>query len=55
MAHGLHDEVLPVELAGRKVAADLSARGDEAELVQFDGGHVVTPDLVAQGVAGWPG
>jgi phospholipase/carboxylesterase len=47
VSHGTGDVVLPVQLCGRKVVAQLRARGYEVEYVEFDGGHVVTPGLVA--------
>lgn len=55
VSHGRADAVLPVDVCGRKVVAQLRAAGYVVEYVEFDGGHVVTPELVASGVQTWLG
>ncbi len=55
MAHGTADRVLPVERCGRRVARDLAAAGYDVDYDEFDGGHVVTPDLVTAALDSWLG
>ena len=55
IAHGTGDRVLPVDRCGRRVARDLGAAGFDVTYEEFDGGHVVTPDLVRSALAAWPG
>jgi phospholipase/carboxylesterase len=53
ISHGTHDRVLPVDRCGRRVARDLSAAGYEVTYEEFDGGHVVTPELVTAALDAW--
>jgi phospholipase/carboxylesterase len=46
IAHGLVDEQLPVETAGRANAAKLTAAGYDVEYVEFNGKHVIQPAIV---------
>ncbi len=55
VSHGIHDQVLPVERCGRVVVAQLRGQGYDVQYVEFDGTHVVTPDLVATAVTSWLG
>ncbi len=55
IAHGTADRVLPVERCGRRVARDLAAAGYDVDYDEFDGGHVVTPDLVTAALDSWLG
>jgi phospholipase/carboxylesterase len=55
IAHGTRDRVLPVERCGRRVSRDLSAAGYDVRYEEFDGGHVVTPDLVTAALETWLG
>ena len=55
IAHGTHDRVLPVERCGRRVARDLTAAGYDVVYDEFEGGHVVTPDLVGAALDTWLG
>lgn len=55
VSHGRTDVVLPVELCGRRVVTRLRATGYDVEYVEFDGGHVVTPELVGRAVRAWLG
>ena len=52
ITHGTHDRVLPVARCGRRVAADLQAEGFGVDYREFDGEHVVPPDL-ALAAAEW--
>ena len=53
IAHGIADRVLPVERCGRKVAGQLTAAGFDTTYVEFDGGHVVNPELVTAALDWW--
>jgi phospholipase/carboxylesterase len=53
ICHGTDDRVLPVARCGRRVAADLAAGGYDVTYDEFDGGHVLTPHLVAAGLDWW--
>ncbi|WP_448640453.1 alpha/beta hydrolase [Geodermatophilus sp. URMC 63] len=55
IAHGTRDRVLPVERCGRRVARDLAGAGYDVVYDEFDGGHVVTPDLVTAALDAWLG
>jgi len=51
VAHGRHDEQLPIATSGRANAAKLSAAGYAVEYVEFDGLHVIHPPVVEQAIA----
>jgi phospholipase/carboxylesterase len=53
ISHGTHDRVLPVERCGRRVSRDLASAGYEVAYDEFDGGHVVTADLVTAALDWW--
>jgi phospholipase/carboxylesterase len=53
ISHGAHDRVLPVDRCGRRVARDLKAAGYEVTYEEFDGGHVMTPELVTAALDSW--
>ncbi|HEX2075990.1 MAG TPA: phospholipase [Geodermatophilus sp.] len=53
ISHGTRDRVLPVERCGRRVSRNLAAVGYDVAYVEFDGGHVVTPDLVTAALDRW--
>lgn len=55
LSHGTSDPVLPVELCGRKVVAALTGAGYGVDYREFDGGHVITDDLVTAAVDAWLG
>ncbi len=47
VTHGVHDEVLPIERTSRRVVPALRRAGYDVDYREFDGGHVVPPDLAA--------
>jgi phospholipase/carboxylesterase len=47
ISHGTADRVLPVGRCGRRVARNLAAAGHDVTYEEFDGGHVVPPQLLA--------
>ena len=53
IAHGRADRVLPVERCGRRVARELRGAGFAVTYEEFDGGHVVRPDLVTRALDWW--
>ena len=53
VAHGTADAVLPVERCGRRVAALLEKKGCPVHYQEFDGPHVVRPDLLEQAFSWW--
>lgn len=53
ISHGTADRVLPVERCGRRVAGQLTAAGYDTTYEQFEGGHVVTPELVTAALDWW--
>ena len=55
ICHGSRDRVLPVERCGRRVAGELSAAGYDVTYEEFDGPHVVPPELGTAAVGWWLG
>ena len=53
VAHGTADTVLPVDRCGRRVVGLLERQRYDVRYEEFDGGHVVRPDLLAQAFAWW--
>ena len=53
IGHGTDDRVLPIDRCGRRVAAQLREDGYDVGWTEFDGGHVVTPDLVTAALEWW--
>jgi phospholipase/carboxylesterase len=50
ITHGTSDTVLPIDQTSRQIVPQLRAAGYDVEYHEFDGGHGVTPDLLAQAV-----
>lgn len=50
IAHGLIDEQLPIDTAGRANAQKLKAAGYDVQLVEFNGLHVIHPPVVSMAV-----
>jgi phospholipase/carboxylesterase len=56
ISHGTGDKVLPVARCGRRLAALLGgSEGYDVTYEEFDGGHVVPPDLVTAALTAWLG
>jgi phospholipase/carboxylesterase len=51
ISHGEHDEVLPIDPCSRRIVPALRKAGYDVDYQEFDGGHVVPPDMVARAVA----
>jgi phospholipase/carboxylesterase len=54
VTHGVHDKVLPIERTSRRVVPVLQRAGYNVDYREFDGGHVLPPDL-AEDAAQWLG
>ncbi|SDQ77730.1 alpha/beta hydrolase [Quadrisphaera sp. DSM 44207] len=54
VAHGVHDEVLPIGSTSRRIVPDLREDGYDVTHREFDGGHVVPPEVAQEAVA-WLG
>jgi len=50
ISHGTRDRILPIDRCGRRVAADLKARGYEVTFREFDGGHGIPADVMREGL-----
>ena len=55
IGHGAGDRVLPVDRCGRRVSRELTTAGYAVTYEEFDGGHVVLPELVARALDWWLG
>jgi len=49
ISHGTRDHILPIDRCGRKVAADLKARGYDVSFREFDGDHEIPADVMREG------
>jgi predicted esterase len=54
VTHGTRDPVLPIDRCSRRLVPELRAAGYDVAYEEFDGGHVVGPDLARRAVA-WLG
>ena len=50
VSHGIHDEVLPIDPCSRRIVPALERAGYDVEYHEFDGGHVVPPEMVERAV-----
>jgi len=51
VSHGVHDDVLPIDPCSRRIVPALRRAGHDVDYQEFDGGHVVPPDMVDRAVA----
>ena len=51
ITHGTEDGVLPIERCGRRLARELTGGGYDVRYEEFEGGHVVPPELADAAVA----
>ena len=52
VAHGIQDEILPIDMCSRRIVPELERLRHEVEYVEFDGTHTVLPAIAEQAV-GW--
>jgi len=52
VSHGVHDQVLPIELCSRRIVRDLRGDGYDVRFTEFDGGHAV-PTAIASAALDW--
>ncbi|HXD30574.1 MAG TPA: hypothetical protein VN643_05640 [Pyrinomonadaceae bacterium] len=50
ISHGTRDHILPIDLCGRKIAADLKDENYEVTFREFDGRHEVPADIALEGL-----
>ena len=50
VSHGTHDGVLPIDQSSRALVAELRAEGYRILYQEFDGGHVIPPDMAGAAV-----
>jgi predicted esterase len=53
VSHGTDDRVLPVDRCGRQVVRTLREAGYDVRYEEFEGGHDITPQLVADALTWW--
>jgi phospholipase/carboxylesterase len=51
VSHGVHDAVLPIDPCSRRIVMTLRAAGYDLDYREFDGGHVLPPEIVTAAVA----
>jgi len=54
ISHGTRDHILPIDRCGRRIAADLKARGYDVTFREFDGDHEIPADVAHEGLR-WVG
>jgi phospholipase/carboxylesterase len=52
ISHGTRDHILPIDRCGRRVAAELKARGYDVTFREFDGDHEI-PAEIARAALSW--
>ena len=50
ISHGTEDQVLPIDVCGRRIAFGLSARGYNVTFREFDGFHEILEDVAREGL-----
>jgi len=50
VSHGTHDHILPINRCGRRVVAELKARGYDVVFREFDGDHEIPADVAREGL-----
>ena len=51
MAHGTRDQILPIDQCGRRIAGILEAAGYSVDFNEFDGPHMIRPEMVDRSMA----
>ena len=50
ISHGTADHILPIDSCGRRIAANLKARGYDVTFREFAGDHEIPPDIAREGL-----
>ncbi len=50
ISHGTRDHILPIDMCGRRVAANLKSRGYDVTFREFDGDHEVPADIAREAI-----
>lgn len=50
VSHGIRDEVLPIGSCSRRLVPKLRSAGFDVDYREFDGGHILPPDILAEAV-----
>jgi phospholipase/carboxylesterase len=50
VSHGRSDNILPIDVAGRRVVTMLQRGGYRVRYREFDGGHTIPPEIREEGV-----
>jgi predicted esterase len=50
VSHGAHDTVLPVDRCSRRIVPELERAGYDVRYREFEGGHVVPPEIGREAV-----
>lgn len=50
ISHGTQDHILPINRCGRRIAADLKAKGYDVTYREFDGDHEIPADVAREGL-----
>jgi phospholipase/carboxylesterase len=53
VSHGIRDPILPIDTCSRALVPLMRQAGYEVELVEFDGGHTVPPEVSDAGLRWW--
>jgi phospholipase/carboxylesterase len=51
ISHGVADQVLPIDPCSRRLVPALRKAGYDVDYREFDGGHVVPPEMITAGIA----
>jgi phospholipase/carboxylesterase len=52
ISHGTRDGVLPIDRCSRRIVPQLERAGYDVLYREFDGGHMISPDIALEAV-GW--
>jgi predicted esterase len=55
IAHGTHDHILPIDRCGRRIANELDAAGYAVDFNEFDGDHMIRPEMVDRSMTWFTG
>jgi len=50
ISHGTRDHILPIDRCGRRISADLKARGYDVTFREFEGDHDIPADVMREGL-----